>query len=313
MGHRKLAGDGLHHPDGVGRAGSSVALSSNGCQSQPLSPEGPSKAKEEVAITTTDKVVEEEEVKKTGKGSNSSSHQRPTKTSSVPCRFFQRGYCRYGESCRFQHSPSAALTSAAAGISNPKEEEKDKDSTMASEVEEEKKTEEGGSRPENTSSVPCRFFQRGYCRYGESCRFRHSASDASNSIAAGPSNPKGKASAKGKVSGCLHWLLAGSCERGSKCRYAHPENPGKVSEGLENMTVNPRREGIAGFDFMTSQFSQNGCNLGSSSEDDDDEVEQRMRNCGFTDDDVYELSLQGIKPWDPEAWDALAVLSGAEW
>ena len=31
---------------------------------------------------------------------------------------------------------------------------------------------------------------------------------------------------------------------------------------------------------------------------------------GFSEDDCYELACQGIKPWDPEAGAALAVLNG---
>jgi len=32
--------------------------------------------------------------------------------------------------------------------------------------------------------------------------------------------------------------------------------------------------------------------------------------CGFSARDVKELAMQGIKPWDDEAADALAVLNG---
>lgn len=31
---------------------------------------------------------------------------------------------------------------------------------------------------------------------------------------------------------------------------------------------------------------------------------------GFSEEDCYELACQGIKPWDPEAGAALAVLNG---
>ena len=31
---------------------------------------------------------------------------------------------------------------------------------------------------------------------------------------------------------------------------------------------------------------------------------------GFSEDDCFELACQGIKPWDPEAGAALAVLNG---
>lgn len=34
---------------------------------------------------------------------------------------------------------------------------------------------------------------------------------------------------------------------------------------------------------------------------------------GFSEDDVFELMCQGIKPWDPEAGAALAILNGDDW
>jgi len=34
----------------------------------------------------------------------------------------------------------------------------------------------------------------------------------------------------------------------------------------------------------------------------DVEVEERMANFGFTEDDVMELLCQGVKPWDDDAW-----------
>ena len=42
--------------------------------------------------------------------------------------------------------------------------------------------------------------------------------------------------------------------------------------------------------------------------DDDSEAEERAQNCGFTNDEVQELLCQGVKPWDPEAWDVINVL-----
>ncbi|KAI9022109.1 hypothetical protein DFJ74DRAFT_723241 [Hyaloraphidium curvatum] len=55
--------------------------------------------------------------------------------SAKPCRFFARGRCRAGDSCRFSHSALGA--------------------------------------PE-----PCRFFASGACRFGERCRFAHDAGQA---------------------------------------------------------------------------------------------------------------------------------------
>ncbi|CAG8441300.1 4033_t:CDS:1 [Acaulospora colombiana] len=60
------------------------------------------------------------------------------------CRFFQRGSCRYGESCRYSHESSAPISVQKFGVlTHPK------------------------------SATPCRFFAKGYCRYGDDCKFAH--------------------------------------------------------------------------------------------------------------------------------------------
>jgi len=38
-------------------------------------------------------------------------------------------------------------------------------------------------------------------------------------------------------------------------------------------------------------------------------MEERIANGGFTDDELNELWLQGVKPWDDDAWNVLAALS----
>ena len=40
----------------------------------------------------------------------------------------------------------------------------------------------------------------------------------------------------------------------------------------------------------------------------EDEMDERMMNMGFTNDEVDELLCQGIKPWDDEDYVALDVL-----
>jgi len=60
------------------------------------------------------------------------------------CRFFQRGYCRYGDDCRYSHDESAPISVPKFGV-----------------------------LPHPRSATPCRFFQKGFCRYGEQCKFAH--------------------------------------------------------------------------------------------------------------------------------------------
>ena len=39
----------------------------------------------------------------------------------------------------------------------------------------------------------------------------------------------------------------------------------------------------------------------------DSEVEERMANFGFTEDEVMELACQGVKPWDDDAWVSVLI------
>ncbi|KAI5060616.1 hypothetical protein GOP47_0025036 [Adiantum capillus-veneris] len=178
------------------------------------------------------------------------------------------------------------------------------------------------STPKSTSPVPCRYFQRGYCRYGGECRFQHSEGPSTaprypgvntrppkaRKSSSAPFNPIPGALTKKERSPeeCRDWYLTGSCPRYRTCRYAHPRNAPSSIMKEEEIFGNKKTFG-KGFGI----FGDFGLGGGIFDDDDkDDEMGQRMRNGGFTDDDIYELSLQGIKPWDPEAGAALAVLKG---
>ena len=65
-----------------------------------------------------------------------------------------------------------------------------------------------GRRAPRRSKKPCRFFQRGHCREGDECRFRH---DTGEQAAAKP-----KAQCK--------FFAQGKCNRGSDCKFAHDAN-----------------------------------------------------------------------------------------
>ncbi|MCO5606011.1 hypothetical protein L7F22_060198 [Adiantum nelumboides] len=147
--------------------------------------------------------------------------------------------------------------------------------------------------PGSSSSEPCRYFQRGFCWASKPFN-PHPKSSA-------PFNPNRKAPCKKERAPevCLDWYLTGTCPRLRTCRYAHPRNVSLSSLKDEEVLGNRKTSGKGYDDFGF---------LGRGSFDVDDNDE--MGICGFTDDDVYELSLQGIRPWDPEAGAALAVLNG---
>ena len=67
------------------------------------------------------------------------------------CRQFQRGACRFGANCRFQHVDNRSRSREHGG--------------------------KGGSpRRSGGPAPPCRQFQQGNCTYGDRCRFTHGGS-----------------------------------------------------------------------------------------------------------------------------------------
>ncbi|KAK9765747.1 hypothetical protein K7432_005682 [Basidiobolus ranarum] len=72
------------------------------------------------------------------------------------------------------------------------------------------------------------------------------------------------------------FLRRGSCPNGKRCSFSHPKE--------EDIVDSEEEEGVA-------------------------EQQQRMRNCGFTDDEVQVLLSQGVRPTDENAWDVLASLA----
>ena len=71
------------------------------------------------------------------------------------CRHFEKGYCREGENCRFQHVKMPVYEKEGIPIT------------------EEKNVPVRYSESEKYETPICRYFEKGYCREGENCRFQH--------------------------------------------------------------------------------------------------------------------------------------------
>lgn len=87
---------------------------------------------------------------------------------------------------------------------------------------------------------------------------------------------------------CRYWLR-GSCTWGSRCRFAHP--------ALTSANMN-----------TTARADRNRYYSSYGDDDFEGEMEERMNNCGFTNDELDELLCQGVKPWEDDAWDVLDAL-----
>jgi len=84
------------------------------------------------------------------------------------CRFFARGYCRYGENCRFSHEDQLQQNGQEQGL------EYQNGIGNSSDVQ------KFGVLTHPRSSTPCRFFAKGYCRYGDDCKFSHNGNNNNN-------------------------------------------------------------------------------------------------------------------------------------
>lgn len=81
------------------------------------------------------------------------STQRQQRNTRPLCRFFNNGFCKFGEDCNFSHElpASSSVDAAVAGVAS---------STAIVST-------------ESNSTPLCRYFARGKCRYGDSCMFSH--------------------------------------------------------------------------------------------------------------------------------------------
>ena len=111
-----------------------------------------------------------------------------------PCPHLKRGFCRYGDKCRYEHVSCPWLT--------------DQEPMPWRNVETAQKTVPG----------TCKHFQRGFCRYGDLCRLQHTAPFTPTK----PTITQGWSAAL-PFSGqqvCPHFQK-GFCKRGQACGFQH--------------------------------------------------------------------------------------------
>lgn len=139
---------------------------------------------------------------------------------------------------------------------------------------------------------PCRFFARGRCKYGDACRFQHVGSQTLGSSAA---------NGTGSDDRVCRFYQQGRCRFGDSCRFRHIQPPAIEENDEDEDELDPLQ--LA----MLFQLMQ-GCQ-GLTEEVLKEDLEQRFWNCGFTDEEVFELACQGVKPWDDDAEAVLDVLN----
>ena len=97
------------------------------------------------------------------------------------CFAFQRNECTRGKDCKFSHAAESGGGSPRGRSQSPK-------------------PKGGGKSPAKTDkqkkSIPCRFEEKGSCKMGSSCQYKHSGGSSKSAPAAESPSPKPKAKAK---------------------------------------------------------------------------------------------------------------------
>jgi hypothetical protein len=189
------------------------------------------------------------EMQKSLGGSGSAAAPGPaSQPSKASCRFFLQGDCTRGKACPFPHvripgsqsaaAPSAGAASGGAGGGRGSGKGKGR---KGGKSRGRGKGGKGNSPSPSRSPSPgagggkCFNFQRGTCKLGDACRYRHEKMTAEEQRQDRQrSNSRGRSPSPGKRPPvCRMFAESGRCEYGDNCRFEHvsrgrsPERKGK--------------------------------------------------------------------------------------
>ncbi|KAF9220691.1 TPR-like protein [Gyrodon lividus] len=172
------------------------------------------------------------------------------------------------------------------------------------------------------NGVPCKFYNHDGCAKGSACRFSHA--------------PDSKSERDSLGKNVCSYFLMGICRFGDhKCSYSHSRDhlPEKgwwtTQEGIANAKEIYKLKQVLQKDVAaaTEEYVSTSLDSGKGKASRNKKSKSRrnrfhtspygdwdsgkeMTEFGFTESDVEELLCQGVKPWDEDAHDALAILRG---
>ena len=113
----------------------------------------------------------------------------PSSSTDITCPHFLRGFCRYGDGCKFWHQPRSSSSVPWQAAANPRPKE-----------------------------ILCKHYVKGYCNRGQYCKFSHETGTAGPAV---EEELRERDSAKvAAVQVCPHYAR-GYCKRGEWCNYSH--------------------------------------------------------------------------------------------
>ncbi|KAK9671870.1 hypothetical protein RND81_12G060200 [Saponaria officinalis] len=114
--------------------------------------------------------------------------------------FLRKGFCGYGDRCRFNHPPLRSSSPLVGGVARLG----------------------GADYPERSGQPICQYFMRtGSCKFGSSCKYHHPRQGAGSDSPFGlniygyPMRPGDKE--------CSYYMKTGQCKFGMTCKYHHPQ------------------------------------------------------------------------------------------
>ncbi|KAG6620866.1 rna binding protein [Phytophthora cinnamomi] len=174
-------------------------------------------------------------------------------TSDAPiCINFQKGKCKRGAACKFQHLHGNGNNEEAENEGNGEVE-------MGQEEQEEQVPEEEETRADEGAPV-CQNYQKGKCKRGSACRFRHVAAPPGGYQE--PEEEGWKApvrvalpvAAVAEVAVCRNFQN-GKCMRGASCRFAHT---GQVAQAAPASAVEEVSEYQKRFQSVCYNWQRDG-------------------------------------------------------
>lgn len=141
------------------------------------------------------------------------------------CINFQKGKCKRGNTCKFQH-----LHGHGKVENNVKDEH----------------------------DVPvCQNYQKGKCKRGEACRFRHLAALSEQKDAGPPVRVAMPVAAVAQVAVCRNFQT-NSCLRGTSCRFAHTEGVQVAEAAVEEVSQYQKRFQSVCYNWQRTTSCQRG-------------------------------------------------------
>jgi len=146
-------------------------------------------------------------------------HEAKEAVANVMCKFFARGLCNEGTSCRFSHEGVQDAAAAQAGMPCPWFAKGYCNEGDACPL-----VHDGTVTQRQPTAVQCKYFAKGFCSRGDGCNFLHVQSPGFPSIQASQLMASGVGTFSGQPTVPCRHFAKGHCERGEACNFLHVQS-----------------------------------------------------------------------------------------